>query len=55
MFLLVYLFRTGERPACTPVAACADVNADARVDIADAIYLLRYLFASGPPPGKPSR
>ena len=31
----------------------ADVNDDAGVNVADAAYLLQYLFANGPPPAMP--
>ncbi len=48
--VLDYLF--GGAPAYECDDAC-DVNDDGLLDIADGIYLLNYLFASGPPPAAP--
>lgn len=43
----------GETCHCDPVPR-GDVNADGHRDLSDGIYLLRYLFADGPPPLVPS-
>ncbi|MCA8961130.1 MAG: hypothetical protein KDC38_11485, partial [Planctomycetes bacterium] len=37
-------------PSCF---ATGDINFDGAVDVADAIYLLSYLFQSGSPPAAP--
>jgi pectate lyase len=45
VFILTYLFRSGEAPACFDAADAVD---NGTVDIGDAVYILQYLFASGP-------
>jgi len=45
--LLLYLLGEGDPPV-SPEAA--DVNADGRISIEDAFYLINYLYAGGPPP-----
>ncbi len=47
IFGLNYLFIGGNTPAC--LKAC-HVNADAKFDLSDMVYLLTYLFNGGPPP-----
>lgn len=37
----------------TVIYFCGDVNVDSLVDITDAVYLINYLFKSGPPPCEP--
>ena len=34
----------------TPDPACADVNFDGNIDVADVVYLINYLFQGGPEP-----
>lgn len=53
IYLLNYLYRSGDAPACQPITICGDVNLDEAVDLSDAIYLLNYLYKGGPPPGSP--
>ena len=48
--MLTYLFASG--PAGCLLAL--DGNDDNTVDLADAIYLLTYLFGSGPDPASPN-
>jgi subtilisin family serine protease len=53
VFIFMYLFGGGEKPACLEAA---DSNNDADVDISDGITLLGFLFLGGsapPPPGPP--
>lgn len=50
IFILNYLFKSGEKPVCEDAA---DVNDDGKIDIADPIYLLNYLFKGGPEPKPP--
>jgi len=50
---LNYLFKGSLPPACDPVTKCGDVNSDEEVSLTDAIFLLNYLYKSGPPPGSP--
>jgi hypothetical protein len=50
VFILLYLFSSGEVPPCLKAA---DANDDARADIADGIYVLQFLFTGGPPPPAP--
>jgi hypothetical protein len=55
IYLLNYLYKSGDAPSCQPISICGDVNLDGIVDVGDAIYLLNYLFKGGPPPGNPPR
>ncbi len=36
--------------ATAPSAPCGDLDASGRIDISDAVYLINYIFASGPAP-----
>jgi outer membrane protein assembly factor BamB len=44
---LVYAFRTLDE---TPHAICGDANGDGSVNVADAVYLINYVFKGGPAP-----
>jgi C1A family cysteine protease len=55
IYVLNYLYKHGDAPACQPITLCGDVNLDDTVDVGDAIYLLNYLFKEGPAPGNPPR
>jgi len=55
IYILNYLYKYGDAPACQPITLCGDVNLDDVVDMGDAIYLLNYLFKAGPAPGSPPR
>jgi C1A family cysteine protease len=55
IYVLNYLYKYGDAPACQPITLCGDVNLDDVVDVSDAIYLLNYLFKEGPAPGSPPR
>jgi Tol biopolymer transport system component len=51
--LLISNLGRSPAPACAdtpPPSGNGDVNGDSKIDISDAIYLLRYLFESGSPP-----
>jgi ELWxxDGT repeat protein len=48
--VLEWLLFGGSRLDCV---AAANVNEDGRVDLADPIFLLNFLFRDGPPPGPP--
>ena len=50
VWILKYLFRDGEKPACLDAA---DTNASGRIDIADGVYVLQYKFVGGAPPPAP--
>jgi hypothetical protein len=50
IWLLDFLFRGGEPPACMQAA---DVNASGTLDISDSIYYLNWLFSGGRPPAPP--
>ncbi|MBU1632281.1 MAG: hypothetical protein KJ580_03665 [Nanoarchaeota archaeon] len=50
IFILKYMFASGEKPQCLDAA---DVNDDGIITIADGIYLLNLLFANGPSPPLP--
>ncbi len=50
MRVLAYLFGG----AILPCRDAADANDDGALDIADAVYVLAYLFAKGTPPPEPS-
>lgn len=52
IYVLDYLFRGGDEPACLDAADCDD---DGRVNITDAVFLLRYLFLGGDPIPPPAR
>ncbi|MBN2564265.1 MAG: DUF1566 domain-containing protein [Candidatus Eisenbacteria bacterium] len=51
---LVHVHITGSPPGAS-AGMWGDVNADERIDIGDAMYLLQYIFASGPEPVEPCR
>jgi hypothetical protein len=40
----------GVGDACEVAAVCGDANGDGEVNVADAVYLINYVFKSGPPP-----
>lgn len=44
---LVYAFRTLDE---TPHAVCGDANGDGSVNVADAVYIINYVFKGGPAP-----
>jgi outer membrane protein assembly factor BamB len=44
---IVYAFRTLDE---TPHAICGDANGDGEANVADAVYLIAYIFKFGPPP-----
>ncbi|NMD34243.1 MAG: hypothetical protein GYA73_00005, partial [Planctomycetes bacterium] len=50
VFLLSYLFASGENPPC---ADAADANDSGEIDIADAVTVLGYLFTNGGPLPEP--
>jgi len=50
IFILSYLFRSGETPPCLDAA---NVNGDIAIDISDAIYMLNYIFNHAAPPKPP--
>ena len=47
---LASLFQGGEEPPCDDAA---DANDDGDLNIADPVFVLNYLFASGPAPNAP--
>jgi hypothetical protein len=49
--ILLHLF--GQRPAAVRCRQAADADGNGTANIADAIYLLRFLFQLGPPPPAP--
>ena len=50
VFLLTWVFQSGEDPSCFDAA---DVNDDGILDLADGIYALNFIFADGPTPPEP--
>ncbi len=50
IFTVRYLFEAGGRPAC---ADAADVDDNGKLDMADVVRTLSFLFAGGPPPEAP--
>lgn len=50
VYLINYLFKSGQAPHCTPYIDCADVNWDGKVSVSDVVYLINYLFKGGPLP-----
>jgi hypothetical protein len=45
--LIGYLFRNGDEPA---IPESADVDKDNDISIADIVYLIKFLYISGPQP-----
>ncbi|MDD4050457.1 MAG: right-handed parallel beta-helix repeat-containing protein, partial [candidate division Zixibacteria bacterium] len=41
----------GEGDACDPVWLCGDPNADGKINVGDAVYIISYIFRNGPAPG----
>ncbi|MCH2585026.1 MAG: hypothetical protein MK138_09685 [Planctomycetes bacterium] len=48
--MIAYLFLDGERPR---INEASDINADGTLDLADAVYLLNFLYRGGPQPPDP--
>ena len=51
LYLLAYLFGSGDRPAC---AKAGDVDDNGTLNVSDPVALLVYLFAGGEPPQSPT-
>jgi hypothetical protein len=51
--MISFLFPGPSGPFAPPCLSSCDANDDGRVDFADAIYVLRFLFRSGEAPPSP--
>jgi hypothetical protein len=50
VYLIMYLFKSGNPPKCVPDTSCGDANGNGEVTVEDVVYLINYIFKSGPAP-----
>jgi hypothetical protein len=55
VFILNYLFGSGQEPSCLEAADANDDNYFAKPDISDPLYILNWLFSGGPPLSAPQQ